>query len=203
MAKISATRLGKPFGLSYQKVHKILAEHGLYDLTTRQPTSLAFAGSLVEMKTGKSAIFDKGIDYFAWDDQKTKRFFLAPTELELARFKLTQSSALERIEARFADFGQILEIELSTPNAQISEDANCAVVQSYYGDLGCTRGTLLLYRMFTKSEAEDVYKATMKLATELYEAAVKMNRKKYAERAKVNLNVIECVLDWLREKAAN
>jgi len=197
MSKISATRLGKPYGLSYQKVHKILAEYGLYDIAAHQPTPRAIAEDFVERKIGKSPIFDRKVEYFAWDDQKTISFFTVPTQLELARFNLTHSNALDRMCARFSDFGQILGIELRSPNLGISEAANKAVVQSYFGDLECARGTVLWHRLFTKSEVDSVYKNTMELATELYAAAIKKNRKKFAGRAQLNLDVIECVLDRL------
>jgi hypothetical protein len=193
----SATEMGKEIGISYQKVNKILAENNLYDKASNRPTSYALKNKLAEMRTTTSRFTKKAVEFIAWDFGKLDLAFPKPLKHEVAIQCHSPMDALDKICGAFSDYGSMLNIELSTPQNDISKEAQYAVVQAYYGDPGYLRGTLLFHRFFNPYEAEIAKKCTLTFANELFNAAVKID----AVRAKSNLQIIETVMSWLCEKA--
>lgn len=197
MKFISATQIGKKLCISYQKVNEVLASKNLYDKVTKRPTEDAIENGLAEIKTTVSKFHGRIVEFNVWDYDNIKIYFDIPTEVEkVSRFK-KPSEALSRFCGAFADFGHMLEIEVRTPKKGISDEAQRAVVESYFGESALLRGVQLLHRFLHPDEAEYAKKITLPLANELYKAAKKID----ALRAESNLLVIKAVLSWLCQKA--
>jgi hypothetical protein len=193
----SATELGKEFGLSYQKVNKVLAEENLYDKTTRRPTEYAFENGLAEMKTTVSRFTGKTVEYIAWDFRKLEVMFSKiPKQEKVVRCR-SSLDAFNKICDAFADFGNMMNIDPDKQKKGIGKEAHYAVVQAYFGDPSYLRGPLLHGRHFHPQEAERVKYITLTLANELFIEAKKVN----AARAQSNLRTIEVVMQWLCDKA--
>lgn len=194
MEFISASRIGKEFCISYQKINKILAEQGLYDSITKQPTKFAIENGFAKICSTKSKFHGNIIEFNVWNFNKLKSLFPKElTEIQKAMHCTNREHVFDNLCFAFSEFGDILEISYSKPKKGISKEAFNAVIESYYCDPNYVRGTLLIHRFPRRDELESIKKTTMALAEELFEVAKKIDE----ERAKNSLRVIESMLTWL------
>lgn len=197
MSFISATKIGKEIGMSYQKVNNVLGEYGFYDKKTRQPTKHAIESGLAKIKSTVSRFSGEYVEYTAWDFSRLAKILPQSTKHEKAIKCRSSMDAHDRICEAFSDFGAMLEIEPRIQKQGISAEAHYAVVQAYFCDPDYLKGTMLFHRFFRSEEAEAVKAITLRLAHELFVAANKID----AKRAQSNLRTTEIVLQWLCDKA--
>lgn len=198
MKFLSATEMGNQLGLSYQKVNKVLAKKGLYDKTSKRPTTYALANNLAEIRSTASQFTGKRVEFNAWDFDRLKVLFpTTTTNAERSNACRSPMDALDKICDALADYGEMLRIEVGKTKQGLSSEAQAAVVQSYFCDPDYLRGTLLFHRFMRPEEADAAMAITLPLAKELHEAARKINGK----RAQSNLLAVETTLQWLCDKA--
>lgn len=197
MSFMSATQMGKKVALSYQKVLKILAEAGLYDIKNKCPTQFALDSKFAEIRTTESRFSGKMVVYIAWDIEVAMKYLPSPTLEEMVLLNCrTSSNAHELLCRAFSDFGEMLDIE-NKPHNKISQQAVDTVVQSYYGDPAYLGRTKLYHRFMRAEEVEVAKREALPLAEELFKAARKIDE----VQAKNCLETIKIVFDWLSDKA--
>lgn len=201
MSFLSAKKIGKKHGLSYQKVDAILTAEELINKTTKRPSASSMENGLAKIHTTKSQFTLKMVEFVVWDYSKIKVLFPEPNKkLEKSRPCTNQHifvDPLDEICEVFSAFGEILKIEDRTPKKGLSQEVVEAVLESCFSDPHFLGGTTFLHKPMYKADAELIKGIVLPLANELFKAAEMVS----AAKAKANMLELDAVLLRLYKKA--